>query len=150
MSTDVGVQVSSLAPLKKPLKMLENPVNSTVFCFMSEKHNIHFNTSKYTEIHSSRHSKYTVKSRGIFHPRQFYYLLFLCLSAEVKGNHHQHDVVYVISIYFSYYGKIAPNSDNGKCDDGFYLNNYCPTDEEDDLVIADTVFDSAADTEEYF
>ncbi|MGM9574594.1 MAG: hypothetical protein ACI3VE_01635 [Oscillospiraceae bacterium] len=28
--------------------------------------------------------------------------------------------------------------------------NYCPTDEEDDLVIVDTVFDSAADTEEYF
>ena len=62
------------------------------------------------------------KAEGYFTLGNLFLFTFLCLCAEVKGNHHQHDVVYVIGVDIARNGKIAPNSDNGKCDDSFYLD----------------------------
>lgn len=65
------------------------------------------------------------KAEGYFTLGNLFLFTFLCLCAEVKGNHHQHDVVYVIGVDVARNGKIAPNSDNGKCDDGFYFDKVC-------------------------
>lgn len=65
------------------------------------------------------------KAEGYFTLGNLFLFTFLCLCAEVKGNHHQHDVVYVIGVNVARNGEIAPNSDNGKCDDGFHFDKVC-------------------------
>ena len=44
------------------------------------------------------------------------------MSAKVESDNHQYDIVYVISIDVTRNGKVAPHTDNGECDDGFYFD----------------------------
>ena len=76
------------------------------------------------------------KAEGYFTLGKLFLFTFLSLSAKVESDNHQYDIVYVISIYFSYYGKIAPNSDNGKCDDSFNFDKVCKVFKHDYLPLS--------------
>ena len=76
------------------------------------------------------------KAEGYFTLGNLFLFTFLCLCAEVKGNHHQHNIVYVIGVDVARNGKIAPNSDNGKCDDSFNFDKVCKVFKHDYLPLS--------------